>query len=98
MSNALRINLQYRLIGVGPARLDLDINFILDQMSKSLSNNNHQISNSALSSAQFIAYMLYFKRHRFCIQHNGSIIQINKLSNVYVSKSHQYLTNVLTES
>ena len=73
------LNSQYRLIGAGLARLDLDKNFTFDQMSKLLSDNNHQISNSALSSAQFIAYMLYFKRHRFCIQHNGSIIQINKL-------------------
>ena len=57
------------------SRLDLDINFKFDQMSKLSSDNNHQISNSA----QFIAYMMYIKRHRFCIQHNGSIIQINKL-------------------
>ena len=79
----------FRVLGIynfALARLDLDKNFTFDQMSKLLSDNNHQIFNSALSSAQFIAYMLYFKRHRFCIQHNGSIIQINKLK---VSKSRK---------
>ena len=59
MPSGLHINLYlvFEFFRAALARLDLDKNFTFDQMSKLLSDNIHQIFNSALFSVQFIAYV-----------------------------------------